>query len=127
LKTTEKNIDNYLTALEPKVAASLQRLRKTIKETAPEAEEVISYNMPAFKYHGMLVYFAAFKNHCSLFGGNAAIVKEMKPLLKNFVTTKSSIHFTPEKPLPIVLIIKIVKPRMKENIQNEKRKRKVKL
>ena len=98
--------------------------RQTIKKIAPEAVEVISYNMPAFKYYGMLVYFAAFKNHCSLFGGNASIVKEMEPLLKGFVTTKGSIHFTPEKPLPIALIKTIVKARMQENISKEKSKKK---
>ena len=117
-----KDIDSYLATLPQNVAAALERLRQTIKKTAPQAVEVISYNMPAFKYHGMLVYFAAFKNHCSLFGGNASIVKEMKPLLEEFVTTKGSIHFTPEKPLPIALIKTIVKARMQENIEKEKSK-----
>lgn len=122
MKTAVKDIDAYLATLTPDVAATLERLRQTIKKTAPEAVEMISYNMPAFKYHGMLVYFAAFKNHCSLFGGNASIVKEMEPLLMGFVTTKGSIHFTPEKPLPIALIKAIVKARMKENILKEKGK-----
>ncbi len=124
MKTAVKDIDAYLATLTPDVAATLERLRQAIKKTAPEAVEMISYNMPAFKYHGMLVYFAAFKNHCSLFGGNASIVKEMEPLLKGFVTTKGSIHFTPQKPLPIALIKAIVKARMKENILKEKSKKK---
>ena len=64
-----KDIDSYLAAVPQDMKPVLEKLRLTIKQAAPEAEEVISYGMPAFKYHGMLVYFAAFKNHCSFFPG----------------------------------------------------------
>jgi uncharacterized protein YdhG (YjbR/CyaY superfamily) len=110
-----KNIDEYLALLPENTRNALESLRKTIKQAAPEAEEVISYNMPAFKYQGMLVYFAAFKNHCSLFVGNGSLVLSLKNELKDYSTAKSGIHFTPEKPLPEALIKKIVWTRMGQN------------
>jgi uncharacterized protein YdhG (YjbR/CyaY superfamily) len=81
---------------------------------APRAEEVISYGMPGYKYHGMLVYFAAFKNHCSFFPGSSRIIK-MYDELKEYKTSKGSIQFTIDKPLPVSLVKKIVKARMREN------------
>ena len=124
MKTDIKNIDEYLKNLPEDIKDALQRLRDIIHKTAPGVEEVISYGMPAFKYHGMLVYFAAFKNHCSLFGGNGSLTTQMKNDLKEFKTTKGSIHFTVEKQLPVVLVKKIIKARMQENILKEKNKNK---
>jgi uncharacterized protein YdhG (YjbR/CyaY superfamily) len=80
--------------------------------------------MPAFKYHGMLVYFAAFKNHCSLFAANATLIEEMYPELKTYKTSKGTIQFTPEKPLPVALIQKIVLARMKQNEEKAATKKK---
>ena len=116
MKTDHENINDYLKNLPVDVKNALQRLRDIIHKTAPGVEELISYGMPAFKYHGMLVYFAAFKNHCSLFGGNGSITTKMKEDLKDFKTTKASIHFTVQKQLPAPLIKKIIKARMQENI-----------
>ena len=118
-----KNIDEYLIALPAEVSAVLEKLRQTIKQAAPDAEEVISYSMPAFKYHGMLVYFAAFKDHCSFFPGNAGLIDTMKEELKAYKTSKGTIQFTVEKPLAATLVKKIVKARMKENLSKQKNKK----
>lgn len=119
--TTANTIDEYLETLPKDVRTVLDNLRNTIKSAAPKAEEVISYQMPAFKYYGMLVYFAAFKNHCSFFpGGSAALSKEMEVELKPYKTSKGTLQFTVDKPLPATLIKKIVKLRMKQNEERER-------
>lgn len=115
---TLKDTDSYLALQPEKVRDVLEKLRQTIKSSAPEAEEVISYGLPAFRYHGMLVYFAAFKNHCSFFPGS--IVEKMKNELKNYKTSKGTIQFTAEKPLPAALVKKIIKARVKENLNKKK-------
>jgi uncharacterized protein YdhG (YjbR/CyaY superfamily) len=109
------NVDAYLDALQEKQKVALTHLRKIIRETAPTAEEVISYGMPAYKYHGMLVYFAAFKKHCSLFAVNNDFFEEE---LEDYKTSKGTIQFSPEKALPDDLVRKIVKFRMKANEDN---------
>ena len=110
-----KNIDEYLLDVPENQRTALEELRQIIRETAPDAEEVISYGMPAFKYYGMLIYFAAFKNHCSLFAANATMIEDLYPELKAYKTSKGTIQFTPEKPLPVGLVQKIILSRMKEN------------
>ena len=124
--TEPKTIDEYLDAQPEKVKTVLSKLRQTIKKTAPKAEEVISYKMPGFNYHGMLVYFAAFKNHCSLFGGNSTLTNEMKDELKKYKTSKGTIQFTVENPLPTTLVKKIVKARMKQNEEKAALKKRTK-
>jgi len=114
-----KTVDEYLESLPVHVRSVLTQLRKTIKSTAPKAEEAISYGMPAYKYHGALVYFAAFKNHCSFFPGSSQVVKLYEEL-KSFKTAKGTIQFTIDKPLPVTIVKKIVKARMKENEAREK-------
>jgi uncharacterized protein YdhG (YjbR/CyaY superfamily) len=109
-----KTVDEYLDKLPEDVRTILTKLRATIKSTAPKAEEVISYGMPGYKYKGMLVYFAAFKNHCSFFPGSSQIV-QLYDELKSFKTAKGTIQFTSDKPLPATLVKKIVKARMQEN------------
>lgn len=116
---TPKTVDEYMDALSPKEKVVLGKLRQVIKKTAPKAEEVISYGMPGYKYFGMLVFFAAFKNHCSFFGGNATFTNEMKDELKDYKTSKGTIQFTLEKPLPAALVKKIVKTRMKQNEEKD--------
>ena len=106
----------YLKAVPPAPRAALQKLRKTIKAAAPEATEVISYGIPSYKHHGYLVGFAAFKNHCSLFPGTA--LKTFKNELASYETSKGTIRFTVDKPLPATLVRKLVKARIE---QNEKR------
>lgn len=126
MKTSEipiKNIDDYLAQLPENQRLLLEELRQTIREAAPQAEEVISYQMPAFKYNGMLVYFAAFKNHCSLFGGNATVIKEMKNDLNDYKTSTGTIQFTVDNPLPAALVRKIVLARVQQNEDKVKDKK----
>jgi uncharacterized protein YdhG (YjbR/CyaY superfamily) len=115
------DIDSYLANQPENVRDALEKLRQTIKQLVPDAIEVISYQMPAFKYHGILVYFAAFKNHCSLFPGNAKIISQFKDELKEFVTSKGTIQFTLEKPIPDDLLKKIIIARMNENLSKCKK------
>ena len=122
-KLLAKNIDEYMALQPEKVRETLENLRQIIRETAPEVEEVISYGIPGYKYHGMLVYFAAYKKHCSLFGGNGSLTEQMKEELKDYKTSKGTIQFTVEKPLPDELVRHIVKYRMKENVEKIKNKK----
>ena len=115
-----KTIDEYIFLQPKEVQVYLQKLRQTIKSAAPNAEETISYKMPAFRYHGMLVYFAAFKNHYSLFPANGSIIATMNEELKKYKTGKGTIQFTYDKPLPVALIKKIVKARVQQNLTKKK-------
>lgn len=111
-----KNIDDYIQSQPAAVQIILEKIRQAIKETAPGAEEIISYAMPAFKYHGILVYFSAFKKHIGFYAlptGNEAFQKE----LALYKTGKGSIQFPLDKPIPYKLISKIVKFRVKENLE----------
>jgi uncharacterized protein YdhG (YjbR/CyaY superfamily) len=115
MTTKPKSIDDFLAALSDDKRAALQKLRKTIKAAAPKAEECISYGIPAFRLNGrMLVYFGAATNHCSFYPGAfpvAACTKE----LKSYDTSKGTIRFQPDKPLPAALVRKLVKIRIAQN------------
>jgi uncharacterized protein YdhG (YjbR/CyaY superfamily) len=104
----------YLRAVPPAPRAALQQLRKTIKAAAPEATEVISYGIPMFKHHGMLVGYAAFKDHCSLFM-STYVTGALKQALAPYVISKGTIRFTADKPLPATLVRKLVKARVAHN------------
>jgi len=122
MNTIIKDIDSYI-ALQPEnIKQGLEEFRQTIKSVAPDAEEVISYAMPAFKYHGMLVGFAAAKNHYGFYPWNGHTTEKFKDDLKGYSCTKGAIHFPIDKPIPKSLIKKIVKVRMQENISNETNK-----
>lgn len=118
---TPKTIDEYIQLFSKETQVVLEEIRQTIKQEAPEAMEVISYKMPAFKYHGMLVYFAAYKNHIGFYAlpsGNKEFVKE----LSGYKTGKGSIQFLLDKPMPLALIRKIVKFRVLENLSKQRKK-----
>ncbi len=117
-----KDIDSYLALAPAHMRPLLQNMRQTIRKAAPKSEELISYGMPAFRYHGMLVYFAGFKDHCSFFPGNASLINEMKDELKGFKTSKGTIRFSVDNPLPASLVTKMVKARVKQNLEKEKAK-----
>lgn len=93
------NVDAYLDALPEKQKLVLAHLREIIRTTAPAAEEQISYGIPAYKYYGMLVYFAAFKKHCSLFAVNNKVFEEE---LKDYKTSTGTIQFSPENPFLMI-------------------------
>jgi uncharacterized protein YdhG (YjbR/CyaY superfamily) len=119
---TPTTIDEYLDGVSDENRNALQHIREIVKKTAPEAEECIAYMMPSFKYKGPLVYFAAFAKHCSFFPGG--IVEAFNEDLKDYKTAKGTIQFTPKKPLPDELIVKIVKFRMEENDYKAEMKKK---
>ena len=109
------DVDSYLAEVSPEARATLEKLRKTIKAMVPGAVEVISYQIPTFKLDGRgLVSYAAFKDHCSFFPG-AAPIKAHEDDLKSYVTSKGTIRFPTDKPLPATLVKKLVKTRIKEN------------
>ncbi len=115
-----KNVDEYLARVPEPARSTLKKMRAAIRSAAPpEATETISYRMPAFKYKGVLVWFAAFSNHCSLFP-TAAVIEAFRTQLKGYSTSKGTIHFPVDKPLPTALVKKLVKARV---AQNESKKR----
>jgi uncharacterized protein YdhG (YjbR/CyaY superfamily) len=116
------SVDEYLAAVPAEARAALEKLRKTIRAAAPQATEAISYGMPAFKYHGALVYYAAFQKHCSFFPASAAVIRAHARELARFETAKGTIRFTPDHPLPAALVRQIVRARMKENEERQKKK-----
>jgi uncharacterized protein YdhG (YjbR/CyaY superfamily) len=121
MKLRIKDIDSYIDLQPMKIRSTLENMRKTIKDIAPDAEEVISYGMPAFKYHGMLVGFAAAKNHCGFYPWNGSTVKQFNEELKEYKTSPGAIQFPWDRPLPLALIKKIVKWRVKENMNKLKK------
>ena len=109
-----QTIDEYIKQFPVEVQDILHKLRLIIREEVPEAEETISYQMPAFSLNGILVYFAAWKNHIGFYP-TASGMNAFKEELKEFKVTKGSIHFPFTKPLPKELIRKIVRFRIEEN------------
>jgi uncharacterized protein YdhG (YjbR/CyaY superfamily) len=118
-----KDIDEYIAAFEGNVQANLVKLRAAIKKAAPKAEEKMSYAIPTFFLGGKnLVHFAAFNKHIGFYptpSGVAAFAKELKP----YPTSKGAVQFPLDKPLPLMLITKIVKFRVTENLQKAKTKK----
>ena len=110
-----KTIDDYLASLSHDQGAALEKLRKIIRAAAPDAEECISYGLPAFRLNGMLVAFGATANHCAFYPMNSSTVKAHQEELKDYDTSKGTIRFQPDKPLPATLVRKLVKARIAEN------------
>jgi uncharacterized protein YdhG (YjbR/CyaY superfamily) len=115
-----KNVDEYLAGVPEPARSTLNRMRAAIRSALPpEATETISYRIPAFKCKKVLVWFAAFSDHCSLFP-TASVIEAFKRELKGFSISKGTIHFPTDKPLPTALIKRLVKARV---AQNERKKR----
>jgi uncharacterized protein YdhG (YjbR/CyaY superfamily) len=115
-KQKPRTIDAYLGGVSPAKRALLQKLRKTIRAVAPKAEECISYGIPAFRLNGRaLVFFGAWANHCAFYPGSSTTLKKFRGDLKGFQITKGTIRFSPDNPLPITLVKKLVKARIAEN------------
>jgi len=117
-----KSIDEYIATFPEEIQAVLQELRATIKAAAPQAKEKISYQMPAYAQEGNLVYFAVWKNHIGFYPGSSAALEPFKDELAVYDSTKGSIHFPLDKPLPVELIRKIVERRVAENLEKAAQK-----
>jgi len=113
-KNNFTTIDEYIKAFSKDIQKILNEVKRTIKISAPEAEEAISYQIPTFKLNGNLVHFAAFKNHIGFYPGSKAIEIFQKELTK-YKSSKGAVQFPIDKPIPLSLIRKIVKHRVKEN------------
>jgi uncharacterized protein YdhG (YjbR/CyaY superfamily) len=120
--TSSTDVDAYLAAVPPKFRKELEKLRRTIRSAAPDAEERISYGMPAFRQGGMLVYYAAFQDHLSFFVGSPGARNRFAAELKPFETGKGTVRFTPDRPLPAGLVRRIVKARVAENVARNAKK-----
>ena len=117
-----ETVDQYIAAFPADVKKRMQQLRKTIKAAAPKADEVISYQMPGYKYFGMLVYFAAYKNHIGFYPGAGGVLEFYKEL-SSFKSAKGSVQFPHDRPIPFEIISKIVKFRVKQNEEKGSLKR----
>ena len=119
-KATAKNVDEYLAGIPEPARSTLKHIRAVIRSVVPaETTEVISYGIPMFKYRGMLVGYAAFKEHCSLFPTGSGVLDRFEKELKGYRTSKGTIQFPSDKPLPDGLVKNIVKARVKENRERD--------
>ena len=116
------SVNDYIATYPPAVRKLLTQMRKTIKAAAPEAEEIISYHMPAYKQHGILVYFAAHTNHIGFYPFRSAI-DEFSQELKNYEGSKGTVRFPFTEPIPVRLVTRMVKFRVKRNIEKMKAKK----
>ena len=121
--TQAKTIDEYIASFPAEVRKKLEEMRATIRKAAPEAEETISYAIPTFKLKGNLVHFAAFKNHIGFYPAPKGI-EAFRKELSAYEGGKGTVQFPLDKPLPLVLISKIVKFRVKDNLDKTKAKSK---
>ena len=115
-----KSIDEYIAAFPPKVQTILKKIRQTVRKNAPNASEIISYNMPAFRQNKILIWFAAFKNHIGVFppiSGDAKLQKAISP----YAGPKGNLKFPLDQPFPYPLLEKIVKLRVKQDQEKSKK------
>ena len=122
-KPVPSTVGEYLAAQPPKMRAALRRLRKTIKAAAPQATEGISYQIPTFNLNGLLVSYAAWKEHCAIYALSATFVRAHAAQLKAYEMSKGTIRFDPDKPLPAGLVTRLVKARVAENAARKAKRR----
>lgn len=108
-------VEAYLDQVSEPHRSMLEAIRRIVREEAPDAEEVIAYSIPTFRWHGNLVHYAAFRNHCSFFPGNIIDREELKDDLAGYRLAKGTIRFTADNPLPDALIRKTVRLRIEED------------
>ncbi|MGI0041232.1 MAG: iron chaperone [Nitrosopumilaceae archaeon] len=121
-RTKPHDIDKYIAGFTKEKQKLLKQIRYTIRKAAPKAQETISYGMPAFKQDGMLVYFAAWKDHIGFYPTSSGI-KTFRKDLSVFKVSKGTVQFPLDKPLPAGLVTKIVKFRVKENLEKRAKKK----
>jgi uncharacterized protein YdhG (YjbR/CyaY superfamily) len=117
--TKYQDVEDYVNSFPKDIQKILKQVRKTVKKAAPQAEEMISYNMPLYKWNGMLVSYAAWKKHIGLYPSPRA-TGELKKKLTPYEGSKATLKFPVDKPIPLDLITEIVKLRMKENLAKRK-------
>jgi uncharacterized protein YdhG (YjbR/CyaY superfamily) len=117
-----ETIDQYIAEYPENIQKKLVQIRELISKHAPGAEEAISYGIPTFKLNGNLVHFAAFKNHLGFYPG-AAGVEAFADVLDGYETSKGTIQFPIDKPIPVKLIRDIVKFRVRQNLEKKKKKK----
>ena len=111
---SSKQVTAHLAKVAQPQKSTLQKLRKTILEIIPEAEEVISYGFPGYRINGKIICgFDAFKNHCSYFPHSSLVIPELEKELENYKTSKGALQFAIDKPLPKSLVRKLIKTRMR--------------
>jgi uncharacterized protein YdhG (YjbR/CyaY superfamily) len=118
-----RSVDEYIATQPEAMRERLEAIRQLIRNEVPEAEEVISYNMPAYKYHGMLVGFAGWKKHCGFYPWNGHTITEFAKELEGYTTSSGAIQLPNDQPLPKALLKKIIKTRIKENTIKSKTKK----
>lgn len=117
-----KNVDEYLAGVPEPARSTLKKVRATIRSIVPpETTEAIGYRMPMFRYQGALVAYAAFSDHCSLFPMSLAVMAAFKDELKGLISSKGTIRFPLDKPLPATLLKKLVKARLNEKARKKRR------
>ena len=122
-RASSATIDEYISRFTPEVQEILQKIRLTIRGAAPDAEEAISYQIPAFKLHGVLLYFGAFKNHIGLYPpirGDAKLMKAIAP----YAGEKGNLQFPFDQPIPYDLIERITRLQVEQNLAKAAAKRK---
>ena len=120
-RAAPRNVDEYFASVPEPARSTLQQMRAAIRSAVPpDATESISYKIPAFNYNGPLLWYAAFSDHCSLFP-TAAVIAAFKKELRGYITSKGTIHFPLDKPLPATLLRKLVKARVAQQLQNKQR------
>ena len=118
------SVDEYLAAIPPDYRSALEKLRATIKAAAPDAKETISYQMPAFRDRDLLlVSYAAFRDHCSLFPMSKKVIQDHQEELAPYATGKGTLQFRVDAPIPANLVKKVVKARLAENAERRERRR----
>jgi uncharacterized protein YdhG (YjbR/CyaY superfamily) len=124
-QTAPQNIDEYIAGFPAEVQKILEKIRRTIRKAAPDAEEAISYQIPAFKLNGNLIFFAAYKNHIGLYPAPRGS-EEFKEELASYEGGKGTVQFPLDKPIPYDLISRITKFRVMQNLEKAEAKRKKK-
>src|SRR5436190_8866851 len=120
LQAKRKTINDYLEGVSARQRKALQKIREAIHAAAPNAEECINYGIPAFRLNGRsLVFFGAWANHCALYPGSSATLKKFRNELRDFQTSKGTLRFSPDNPLPVALVKKLVKARVAQ-IDNDR-------
>lgn len=114
-KNNLNSVDTYISTFPKNIQILLQSIRKTIQKSAPDAEETIKYGIPTYVLHGNLVHFGGYKNHIGFYPAPSGI-STFKDKLSAYKTAKGSVQFPIDKPLPVELITKIIKYRVKENL-----------